>query len=317
VKSLAADALAVVEIGGTSVKFGFAQDGKPLPFTQIVPTSTIRCADPATALADHLMEVVAVAEIAPVRVIVTVPGFIAPDFDYVLSAANVPELNGVGLATALQSRIRVPVKLERDVVLQLLGESYAGAVRGESHVLAIYFGTGIGAAYLAEGTIFRGGGWALEIGHMPMHGTGRSLPGIERDRAEVYASGRTLSDLAERRAVEVGNLFTAARTDRQLAEELALIIRDQAFATATAIALLSPRIVLIGGGVVQMTDYPKDELSAIITAHLPLPQSISPLDLRWARLGWEAAVWGAIAAGANSDAELISRAPGERVSRLA
>lgn len=290
-----AGALAVVEIGGTSVKFGFAREERPLPFTHRLPTSAIRCADPAKALGEHLLAAAAAACIKPSHVVVTVPGFIAPDFDHVLSAANVPELNGIGLASALRAEIGVPVQLERDVVLQLLGEIHAGAVEGECHVLAVYFGTGIGAAYLSDGTIFRGGGWALEIGHMPMHGLGQTLPGIERDRAEVYASGRTLSDVALRKTVEVGDLFTAARRDPELAAALRPIIRDQAFAISTAIALLSPRIVLIGGGVIEMADYPRDELRNIVAEHLPLPQSISPLDLRWARLGWEAAVWGAIA----------------------
>ena len=257
--------------------------------------------DPASALATHLLEVAAAAGIYPARAIVTVPGFIAPDFDHVLSAANVPELNGLALASALQAKVGIPVKLERDVVLQLLGESLrrlGSAVK--SDVLAVYFGTGIGAAYLGDGTIFRGGGWALEIGHMPMHGYGQSLPGIRRDRAEVYASGRTLSSLADRHMIEVGQIFSAAKSNRKLANDLSPFIRDQAFAIASAIALLSPRVVLIGGGVVQMADYPKDELRAVVAEHLPLPATISPLDLRWARLGWEAAVWGALSQAAPS-----------------
>ncbi|WKL33090.1 ROK family protein [Sinorhizobium meliloti] len=68
----------------------------------------------------------------------------------------------------MASTLSVPVQLERDVVLQLLGESASGAIANECEVLAVYFGTGIGAAYLGENGIFRGGGWALEIGHMPV-----------------------------------------------------------------------------------------------------------------------------------------------------
>src|SRR5689334_23339925 len=139
--------LAVVEIGGTSVKLGFARDGRPLSFTKLVPTSSIRGTDPVGALASVLREAVATSDVTPASLVVTIPGFIAPDFDEVLSAANVPELNGIKLASALRSTIGMPVRLERDVVLQLLGESIAGAVVGERHVLAVYFGTGIGAAY--------------------------------------------------------------------------------------------------------------------------------------------------------------------------
>lgn len=288
------EGLAVVEIGGTSVKFGFADEGKPLAYTTVIPTANIRCADPVGALSFHLMRAIEGAGIAPSRIFITVPGFIARDFDRVLRAANVPELEGIALASEMRTRVGVPVELERDVVLQLLGESFAGAVKHETHVLAVYFGTGIGAAYLGESAIFRGGGWALEIGHIPMHSFGRSLPGIGPDRAEVYASGRTLEAVAAKHDVDVTHVFKARRSNPILSDELRAIVRDQAYVIASGIALLSPRVVLVGGGIVQMEDYPKEDLLANLLEHLPLPQEISPLDLRWAQLSWEAAVWGAL-----------------------
>jgi len=287
-------ALVVVEIGGTAVKIGYGVGGAPMEFARTFPTSRIRCATPVLALAALVREAGAEAGLAPAHAVATVPGFIGLDQDQVLNAANIPEINGLALASELRQALGIPVRLERDVVLQLLGEHRAGAVQGENHVLAVYIGTGIGAAYLGEGVIFRGGGWALEIGHMPMHGLGRSLPGLTRDSLETYASGRTLVELAGRHGVAVNHIFSAGRTDPALRAALADILRDQAFAIASAIALLSPRIVLLGGGVVEMIDYPRAELAAIIAEHLPLPSSIRPLDLRWARLGWQAAIWGAI-----------------------
>ena len=116
----------------------------------------------------------------------TVPGFIDRDFDTVLHTANIPELSGIRLASELALELGVPVRLERDVVLQLLGESIAGAVLHEREVLAVYIGTGVGAAYLGENGIFRGGGWALEIGHMPLHRPDASVGPPKR--IEAYAS---------------------------------------------------------------------------------------------------------------------------------
>jgi allose kinase len=283
----------VVEIGGTSVKIGFAEGARPHGFTRTSPTSGIRVADPIAALAAQIEDASAKAGLSPNRVVATVPGFIDLDRDRVLAAANVPELNGRRLATELSTALGLDVLLERDVVLQLLGECRSGVAVGETHVLAVYFGTGIGAAYLADGRIFRGGGWAMELGHAPVHGQGRSLPGLKPDSLEVYASGRTLSALAQEHRVSVESLFSAAGPD--LRGALDTLVRDQAFAVATAIALLSPRVVVLGGGVVAMADYPRNTLAATIAAHLPLPQTICPLDLRWATLGWQAAIWGAIA----------------------
>ncbi len=286
--------LAVVEIGGTSVKFGFAQGGFPLPFSTVVPTTLIRTGDPIGALAQLARQVSAEAGLVPSGMVATVPGFIARDFDTVVHAANVPELNGLPLATELSAALGMSVVLERDVALQLLGERRAGSVMGEDNVLAIYFGTGIGAAYLGDGKVFRGGGWALELGHMPVHGRGESLPGLEPDRLEVYASGRTLSALAAENGIPVERLFVAGRDIPALQARLDAVVRDQAFAVATAMAVMSPHVVLLGGGIVEMDGYPRERLTATLADHLPVPPAIQPLTLRWAGLGWKAAVWGAI-----------------------
>lgn len=286
--------LAVIEIGGTSVKFGFANNGEPLSFSTTVPTARIRTEDAVKALAHLARSVGAEADLDVSTWVVTVPGFIARDRDTVVHAANVPELNGRRLATDLSSALDADVVLERDVVLQLLGECRAGSVKGEDHVLAIYLGTGIGAAYVGDGQVFRGGGWALELGHMPVHGLGRTLPGLQPDRLEVYASGRTLSALAARHEVQVAGLFTAATHRPALQVDLDAVVRDQAFAIASAMAMMSPQVVLLGGGIVTMDDYPRDRLAAIVAEHRPVPAAIQPLDLRWSTLGWKAAVWGAI-----------------------
>jgi allose kinase len=291
---LRAAAIAVIEIGGTSVKIGFAVDNEPFTETRTFPTVTIRTAEPVKALAVLTRTVCDELGLWPMRVVATVPGFIDRSFDRVLHAANVPELNGRRMASELSQALGLPVRLERDVVLQLLGECRAGAAIGESHVLGVYLGTGIGAAYRGESRIFRGGGWALEIGHMPVHGRGETLPGLLPDRLEVYASGRKLEALGNQYAIPVSAIFSASHGIAELQTKLMNLVRDQAFAIAGAIAMFSPQVVVLGGGILEMVDYPRDRLKREIVGHLPLPSEVLPLDLRWAALGWRAAIYGAL-----------------------
>jgi allose kinase len=286
--------LAVIEIGGTSIKIGFAVADEPLPMTRTFPTTTIRTEEPVRALASLFSETCREAGVKPSCAVATVPGFIDRDFDRVVYAANVPELNDRHLASELKQVLGIPVTLERDVVLQLLGESRAGIVAGEQHVLGVFIGTGIGAAYLSEKSIFRGGGWALEIGHMPVRGKGGSLAGVLPNRLEIYASGRTLAAIAERNGIAIAALFTASQSNTRLRRELTHVICSQAHAIAASIAMLSPKVVAVGGGVIDMVDYPRDLLKQIIEHNLPLPTSVQPFDLRWAKLGWKAAIFGAI-----------------------
>jgi hypothetical protein len=44
----------------------------------------------------------------------------------------------------------IPVILERDAVLALMGEYAAGGCRGAKSVLGFFFGTGVGASYLEK-----------------------------------------------------------------------------------------------------------------------------------------------------------------------
>lgn len=287
--------IAVAEIGGTSVKVGFADRGEPLGFTRTYSTDELRQGAPVSRLAAILRAASRDAGLAIERVVATVPGFIGRDFDTVLHTANIPELNGTHLASELAAELGVPVRLERDVVLQLLGETIAGAVREKSEVLGIYFGTGIGAAYLDRNGIFRGGGWALEIGHMPVRRMGDH--GNSPRRVETYASGVTLVDLASRHGIAVNDLFQAGAGPPPLADALDDIVWQQAVTVASAAVLFSPQTILLGGGVVEMTGYPRDLLTHRIVGCLPHSGLIHSLNIDWACLGWQAAIHGAIHLG--------------------
>ncbi|RVJ55124.1 ROK family protein [Sinorhizobium meliloti] len=291
----ASETIAVAEIGGTSVKIGFADHGVPLEVTRTFSTSHLRRGAPATQLAGLLQCASVDAGLTIERVVATVPGFIGRDCDTIIHAANIPELNGIRLASELASTLSVPVQLERDVVLQLLGESASGAIANECEVLAVYFGTGIGAAYLGENGIFRGGGWALEIGHMPV-----LEPGDRQEspkRIEAYASGATLVDLASAHGVSVKDLFQAAAQSPKLYDGLDDILWQQAITVARATVLFSPRIILLGGGVIDMDGYPRDTLTQRVFGALPHAGSIHSIDIRWATLGWQAAIFGAVRLG--------------------
>jgi allose kinase len=283
--------IAVAEIGGTSVKIGFADKGCPAPFAKTFPTLRLRKGAPICELASILREASTEAGLTSQMVIATVPGFVDRDFDTVLHAANIPELNGHRLASELADELALPVRLERDVVLQLLGESTAGAVAGQREILAVYFGTGIGAAYLGEHGIFRGGGWALEIGHMPVYST---EDGQRPRRIENYASGTKLVELAKDHKIAVSDLFATPDRSPRLAKALDDVIWQQAVAVATATVMYSPRTVLLGGGVVEIVGYPRRLLENRIGVCLPLSATVQPFDIRWASLGWQAAIHGAV-----------------------
>jgi predicted NBD/HSP70 family sugar kinase len=290
---LAGAVILVIDIGGTQIKFGYSVGGRPHDFLQLFPAARVRCSTPVESLAAMVGEVTERSGITPSIIVATVPGFIDVDEDVVLFAGNIPELNARHLARDLGQLTGCPVLLERDSVLALTGETIAGAARGCDAVLGVFFGTGIGAAFMQDGRPFRGAGWALEIGHIPFRGEGRTLEGLRQDCLEVYASGRVLEAIATRHAEPVAGVFEAALHKADLARELDIFVRDQAFAVGTAVALLSPRTIIVGGGVVAMAAYPKRLLAGLIAANAPFGETRRPMDLRWADLGWTSVLQGA------------------------
>lgn len=181
------------------------------------------------------------------------------------------------------------VLLERDAILLLRGEWARGAGQGAKHLLGLFFGTGVGGAFLEDGKPFRGSGFALEIGSMPFKRLGRSLEGLRPDCLETYVSGRVLAAIADRHGTAIGDIFIEARQRPALKVELDGFVRDMAMAIAEAVAVLSPDVTVVGGGICAMQGFPRDELRRLTEAIAPVSEMGRLLNLRWAELGWMAA----------------------------
>ncbi|WP_109477824.1 ROK family protein [Paraburkholderia sp. C35] len=289
----ATEAILVIDIGGTNVKFGYSCGGQPLDFRKLYSTDALRAGDPVRALALMIEDVVADTGIEAQSLVVAVPGFIDTDGNSVLHAANVPSLNGRRLGAELEQWFGCPALLERDAVLTLMGERRAGVVQGGDDVLGVFFGTGVGAAFIHHGAPFRGGGWALEIGLMPFQAEGPVPDGVRPQCLEAFASGRALQAIAGRHGVAIDSVFLASRYKPSLEDELARFVQYQAVAIGTASAMMSPATIVVGGGVVDMAGYPRDRLASLIESKLPNAETGRAFDLRWCRHGWTAALYGA------------------------
>ena len=75
---------------------------RPSPFSRTYPTRRLRQAPANRRTGLHACRAAAEAGLAPSTLVATVPGFVDRDFDTVLHAANVPELNGLQLASELK-----------------------------------------------------------------------------------------------------------------------------------------------------------------------------------------------------------------------
>jgi glucokinase len=155
-----------------------------------------------------------------------------------------------------------PVVVENDVRMGTYGEFVRGAAQGAGHVFGIFVGTGVGGGFIFNGELFNGfNGHAGEVGHVVMEWRrGTSLESIAGRKYQMKRAKEMLDDAPKRVRKEWKGIDLAKVKSSQLAEmyqkgdPVALkVVDDAARAVGAAIAgvvnLLSPEVVVVGGGV--------------------------------------------------------------------
>lgn len=287
------ETIIVADIGGTKIALGHLMAGKVSALSSSVMTQRLRVADPITALEHIILEYASQHHLKFDAVVLGVPVSLDRDMDMVLSGPNIPQLEGLKLATLLQAKLLKPVRLERDIVLLTLGEQHSGAALGASSTVGIFFGTGVGGGFLIDAKPYRGFSVGMELGHIPIHGRGKICVCGNLDCLEAYACGHTLNELSNRFDIPVSKLFSTRNTNLEPA--IQDFIRDQAFAVATSVNLIDPEVCVIGGGIPFMQDFPKEKFKHLILSHLRRPYPKESVKLVWAKLGSSASLYGALA----------------------
>jgi allose kinase len=283
----------VADIGGTKMALGHLEAEKVSSANSSVLTERLRVADPVHALAQIILEYASQHHLEFDAVVLGVPVSLDRDMDMVLSSPNIPQLEGIKLATNLEAKLQKPVRLERDIVLLLLGEQHSGAAMGASSTVGVFLGTGVGGAFLIDAKPYRGFSVGMELGHIPIHGRGEICVCGNLDCLEAYACGHTLNALGKKFNIPVSELFNSQ--NKSLEPALKDFIRDQAFAIATTINLIDPEVCVIGGGIPFMQDFPKEPFKHLILEHLRRPYPKEAVKIAWAELGSSATLYGALA----------------------
>ncbi|WP_218135607.1 ROK family protein [Nonomuraea jiangxiensis] len=268
------------------MKGGFvAQDGTVLHFERRV-TPRAEGADRVIAAISAFVSELSRprAGLRPLAVGLAVPGLVTPTHA-VFSAAfgwrDVP-------ASAF-TEVDLPVALGHDV--RSAGEAelaYGGHSSGD--VLFLPIGTGIAGAVVLSGSLYGGaGGWAGQIGHIPVHPDGLPCGCGQRGCLAAYASGGAL-------AARCG-VPSASEAARRVAEgdERAVRVWDEAVGAlaaglATYTLLLDPAVIVIGGGVSQAGEALLSPLRERLSARLSFRR---PPEILASALGAQAGMLGA------------------------
>jgi glucokinase len=261
-----------IDIGGTKVAGGLvAEDGTVVARAR---RDTPHRSKSPGVVEDTIVEVVSelldLADDPVVAVGIGAAGFVAADRATVVFAPHL-SWRGEPLEANLQRRVPVPISVDNDANAAAWAEWRFGAAQGETHLMMITLGTGIGGALLFDGQVVRGKyGIAGEFGHMQVVPGGQRCECGNRGCWEQYASGNALvrearslmtanspvaSDLLDRVEGDpmalTGPLITeAAREgDPTATELLGEIGQWLGVGIANLAAAFDPGTFVVGGGV--------------------------------------------------------------------
>jgi glucokinase len=218
----------------------------------------------------------------------------------------------VALKKELEKHLGVPVFVENDANIAVLGVHAAELKAKPKDVVGIFVGTGIGGGLIINGELYSGfGHTAGEIGHMVMEVDGPKCGCGNKGCLEALASrtaifqqikagikdgektlltemlGDDLSDLRSgdlRKAIRRGDKFV----DR-VVEEAATYL---GIAVGNLVNLLNPEVVVLGGGVIEAL---AEEMMSVIVetaSDYAMPGSMKGVEIIASKLGDNAGITG-------------------------
>jgi glucokinase len=230
----------------------------------------------------------------------------------VIFAPNLEGWKDIPLKKELEKQLGVPVFVENDCNIAMLGVYVAELKSRPRHAVGIFVGTGIGGGLFLNGEAFGGlSHTAGEIGHMILEVNGPKCGCGNKGCFEALASrtamfyrikaavkdgqktvltemlGNDLSDMRSgdlRKAIRKGDKFV-----EKVVEEAAEYI---GIAAANLINLLNPELVVLGGGVI---DALEGEMMGIIVKTArehAMPGAMKGVEIIASRLGDHAGITG-------------------------
>ncbi len=262
-----------IDVGATNIKFGLVDAGGKVLFKEQRPTMADKGREPLLHLianiGERLMLAAAEEDYEVSWIGVATPGSVDTSGTIVGMSPNIKDWKGAPLGSFLSERLNLPVWVDNDVNAMALAECRFGGGVGFDSVVCVTVGTGIGGGIMIDGKLWRGSSHAAgEIGHVPIDLSGPVCGCGQTGCLEVFCSSSAMVNRCREQlksgltpgfdAVLNGNiedlgvrkLFAAARKKDPVAlSVIAESARFLAIGLTSAVNILNPSLVIIGGGV--------------------------------------------------------------------
>ena len=286
-----------VDLGGTKIQAVVVSDGRII--------GRARHATPRTGAADVMEEIAASIRVAleeagtPPSDLEAVgigsPGSVDAATGCVSKAPNVfGSPDAVPLGPTVSSALgKVPVTVDNDVRVAVMGEFRRGAGRPYGDLLGVFVGSGVGGGLVMRGELRHGRGNAGEIGHTTVKPGGRRCSCLRLGCLEAYAGRMSIEQTARNRLdkgqkTKLFDIMDRKGRDRvtssviadavEQGDKLTIELIDEAVealgvALANAQNLLDLEAIIVGGGLADRLGEPfVRRVEDATRKHLRLPE---------------------------------------------
>jgi glucokinase len=262
-----------VDVGGTKIAAALVDERGQLQGYQARPTSLLSTEATLDSIAELVLEIIrkenkSSTDIRGVGL--GIPGLVDPEQGIGIASVNL-QWENVLVKDEIQKRIGIPCMIENDVKAAALGELRYGGSRGIKDLIYLNIGTGVAAAVILNGKIYRGQkDMAGEIGHavVDIHGpkckcggqgcleaiiSGPSIIKRIQEKIELGQTSSLAKQLSENQLTPK-DVYEAASAGDEIAKDT---IYEVSRFLANAIQFLAlaydPQRIVLGGGVAYST----------------------------------------------------------------
>lgn len=293
--------IAAVDIGATSIDVALTTLGSELVTHRGEPADVregpISVLDRAKILLSELLDEQAASPSDVLAIGVGVPGPVEQASGLLTVPPIMPGWDRFPIRDAFAGEYAAPVFVDNDVNLMVLGEHWGGVAKGVADVIFVKIGTGIGSGIIVGGRLHRGAqGCAGDFGHIcvdpdgPLCSCGNTgcleamaaAPAIVLQAERCAREGESpplMALLHEKGELTMKEVGEAARRGDYCA--LTIIRRSGRLigqTLASAVNVLNPSMIVIGGGVSRVGNALLAEVrSAVYQRSLPLATRNLPI----------------------------------------
>ena len=264
-----------MDIGGTNLRMGLVDETLSVSGLEVIPARQVYRSDNTPEALSAVIEGYINRHPdsgRPLMIAAGFPSVVDKSRRHLYSSTNFPGLDGVDMVGFLEKNLGIPTIIDHDAYYLLAYDIHQFRLPLSGAVTGFYFGTGMGNAIYINGMPFTGkNGAAAEVGHIKTGLSSRPCSCGNQGCIEMYCCGKALEQLQKTcfADTDISDLFTRWGDTRELDE----FVHYMSVPVVAEVNILDPEAVVIGGGIVQMKDFPKKKLVQYIleNARRPYP----------------------------------------------